>query len=156
MANLLYRLGGAAARRHWLVLGAWVAVLIVVGGLAAVLAKPTTSSITIPGTESQRAIALLAKKFPGTGGASARIVVAAPAGHTLTEPAYTALATKALAELAKAPAGVLGTLRAHFGGNGGVVGRAWPGQRCGGGLRRERRGCALGSPRARGRHFRDG
>jgi RND superfamily putative drug exporter len=103
MANLLYRLGGAAARHRWLVLAAWVAVLAAVGIGAAVLAKPTTSAITIPGTESQRAIELLASKFPGTGGASARIVVAAPAGHTLIEPAYAARATTALAALRQAP-----------------------------------------------------
>ena len=103
MANLLYRLGGAAARRRWLVLGAWVAVLVAAAVGAATLSKPTSSAITIPGTESQRAIELLAKEFPGTGGASARIVVAAPPGHTLTEPAYTVLASDALATLAKAP-----------------------------------------------------
>ena len=103
MANFLYRLGNAAARHRWLVLAAWVAVLAAVGLGAAILAKPTTSAITIPGTESQRAIELLATKFPGTGGASARIVVAAPAGHTLTETAYASRATEALAALAKAP-----------------------------------------------------
>ncbi|WP_067708417.1 MMPL family transporter [Actinoplanes awajinensis] len=103
MANLLFRLGGAAARRRWLVLAVWVAVLAAVGIGAATLAKPTSSAITIPGTESQRAIELLATKFPGTGGASARIVVAAPAGHTLTESAYTTLASDALAALAEAP-----------------------------------------------------
>ena len=103
MANLLYRLGGAAARRRWLVLAVWVAILAAVAIGAATLSKPTSSAITIPGTESQRAIELLAKEFPGTGGASARIVVAAPAGHTLTETTYTALASDALAKLAKAP-----------------------------------------------------
>ncbi|MET0419174.1 MAG: MMPL family transporter [Actinoplanes sp.] len=103
MANLLYRLGDASARRRWLVLAVWVAILAGVGIGAATLAQPTTSAITIPGTESQRAIELLASKFPGTGGASARIVVAAPAGHTLTEAAYASRAEKALADLARAP-----------------------------------------------------
>ncbi|MGX6607667.1 MMPL family transporter [Micromonosporaceae bacterium Da 78-11] len=103
MANFLYRLGGAASRRRWFVLAAWVVLLAAVGVAAATLAKPTTSAITIPGTESQRAIEVLAAKFPGTGGASARIVVAAPAGHTLTETAYASRAAEALAALAKAP-----------------------------------------------------
>ena len=103
MANFLYRLGNAAVHRRWVVLAAWVAVLAAAGVGAAILAKPTTSAITIPGTESQRAIELLASKFPGTGGASARIVVAAPAGHTLTETAYSSRAAEALAALAKGP-----------------------------------------------------
>ncbi|WP_063775580.1 MMPL family transporter [Actinoplanes rectilineatus] len=103
MANFLYQLGAVAARRRWLVLVAWVTVLAAAGVGAATLSKPTSSSITIPGTESQRAIELLAEKFPGTGGASARIVVAAPTGHVLTEATYTTLASDALTALAKAP-----------------------------------------------------
>ncbi|MET7419643.1 hypothetical protein [Dactylosporangium sp. NPDC005555] len=69
MATMLYRLGTFAARRRWIVLGIWTAILVAIGISAATLAKPTTSAITIPGTESQRAIELLATKFPGTGGA---------------------------------------------------------------------------------------
>ncbi|GAA3198120.1 MMPL family transporter [Dactylosporangium siamense] len=103
MATLLHRLGAFAARRRWTVLGVWAAVLVAVGVSAAAFAQPTTSAITIPGTESQRAIELLATKFPGTGGASARIVVAAPKGHTLDEADYTARAAEALTALAKAP-----------------------------------------------------
>jgi RND superfamily putative drug exporter len=103
VANFLYRLGAASARRRWLVLGAWAVILVAVGVSAAALSKPTTSAITIPGTESQRAIELLASKFPGTGGASARIVVAAPPGHDLTEPAYASLAAGALTALGKGP-----------------------------------------------------
>jgi RND superfamily putative drug exporter len=103
VANFLYRLGAASARRRWLVVGAWVAILVAVGVSAAAFSKPTTSAITIPGTESQRAIELLASKFPGTGGASARIVVAAPPGHTLTDLAYASLAAAALTALGNGP-----------------------------------------------------
>ncbi|MEV4134157.1 MMPL family transporter [Dactylosporangium sp. NPDC049742] len=103
MATLLYRLGVVVARRRWVVLGVWAAVLVAIAVSATLLAKPTTSAISIPGTESQRAIELLSKKFPGTGGASARIVVAAPPGHTLDEAEYTARAADALVALAKAP-----------------------------------------------------
>jgi RND superfamily putative drug exporter len=81
----------------------WVFVLAVLGGLAAAFSGPTSNSFSIPGTESQRAIDLLAKKFPGTGGADARVVVAAPAGHTLAEPKYVAAAKASLALVAKAP-----------------------------------------------------
>ena len=59
--------------------------------------------VSIPGTEGQKALDLLDKKFPGTGGASARVVVAAPAGHTLSESPYIAAAEQSLAEMANAP-----------------------------------------------------
>jgi putative drug exporter of the RND superfamily len=42
----------------------------------------------VPGTQSQQALNLLNAKFPGTGGADARIVFAAPPGHKLTDPQY--------------------------------------------------------------------
>jgi RND superfamily putative drug exporter len=81
----------------------WVLLLAVLGVLAGAFAGSTSNSFSIPGTESQRAIDLLAKTFPGTGGADARVVVAAPPGHTLAEPAYIKVAQQSLAEVAKAP-----------------------------------------------------
>jgi RND superfamily putative drug exporter len=91
MAALLYRLGGAAFRRRRIVAAFWVVVLIVVGVGAAALRGPTSDIFNVPGTESQHALDLLNKKFPGTGGASARIVFAAPAGHSLREARYRTL-----------------------------------------------------------------
>src|SRR5262249_14720406 len=46
----------------------------------------TDDKFSVPGTESQRADDLLHRKFPGAGGASARVVFAAPPGETLTDP----------------------------------------------------------------------
>jgi RND superfamily putative drug exporter len=69
----------------------WVAVLVVLGVLAGVTGGKVSNSFTVPGTESQRALNLLNKQFPGSGGATARIVFAAPAGHTLLEPQYRSL-----------------------------------------------------------------
>ena len=40
----------------------------------------TSDTFSVPGTESQRADALLAAKFPGTGGASMMVI---PAAHRL-------------------------------------------------------------------------
>jgi RND superfamily putative drug exporter len=88
VALLLYRLGRACFRRKWLVLGAWVALLILIVVLAAAFKGATNDSFSVPGTESQRALALLDQRFPGTGGATARIVFAAPPGHTLSESQY--------------------------------------------------------------------
>ena len=82
MATYLYRLGRFAYRRRgWLTL-VWVLILAAAGVGAATLSRPMSSSFSIPGTESQQALDLLAKRMPqaGTGNASARVVFVAPAG----------------------------------------------------------------------------
>src|SRR5581483_721735 len=91
MASVLYRLGGWTFDHRKLVVGIWVAVLVALGALAGVSGGHVSDSFTVPGTESQQALDLLKKEFPGTGGAVARIVFAAPPGHTLNEPQYRAV-----------------------------------------------------------------
>jgi RND superfamily putative drug exporter len=84
MATYLYRLGGWAYRRRRRVLAAWILVVALVGAAAATFGGQTDNSFTVPGTESQRAQDLLEKKFPGAGGASARVVYKAPEGERST------------------------------------------------------------------------
>jgi RND superfamily putative drug exporter len=91
MASVLYRLGGWAFDRRRLVVAIWVAVLVALGALAGAVGTHVSTAFTVPGTQSQRALDLLNKEFPGTGGATARIVFAAPPGHTLNEPRYRSL-----------------------------------------------------------------
>jgi RND superfamily putative drug exporter len=88
MTTVLYRLGGLAYDRRRLVVAAWLAVLVAVGAAAAALHKPTNDAFNVPGTQSQQALDLLDAHFPGAGGATARLVFAAPPGHTLNEPRY--------------------------------------------------------------------
>jgi len=85
------------------VLALWIAVLLLLGIGAGALKGKTSDAFSVPGTESQRALNLLAKKFPGTGGATARIVVAAPAGHTLREPQYRKLIAPTVALARRVP-----------------------------------------------------
>jgi RND superfamily putative drug exporter len=105
MAWFLYRLGRFAFRRRWWVAGAWLAVLAAALIGALTLSGPTQDSFSIPGTQSQKAIDLLAERFPqaSAGGATARMVFAAPDGHTLREPAYQAAIATAVADLRQAP-----------------------------------------------------
>ncbi len=103
MAVLLYRIGGAAYRRRRLVATFWLVALVALGVGAATLKGPTSDVFNVPGTESQRAIDLLNEKFPGTGGATARIVFAAPAGHTLREARYRKLIAPTVALAEKVP-----------------------------------------------------
>jgi RND superfamily putative drug exporter len=56
--------------------------------------------------ESQRALDLLNAKFPGAGGATARIVFAAPAGHDLTEARYRKLIYPTIALAQRVPQSV--------------------------------------------------
>src|SRR5262249_30882812 len=84
-----------------LVLWAIVLALMVMSALA--LGGQKDNSFSVPGTESQRAEDLLREKFPGAGGASARIVFSAPRGERLTDPANRAAIEKTLAETKSAP-----------------------------------------------------
>jgi RND superfamily putative drug exporter len=99
----LYRIGAWAARRRKRVVVAWVLILVVLGGVGAAFSRSPSDSFSVPGTQSQRALDLLTQKFPGTGGATARVVVAAPPGHKLTEPQYQSLAATTIAAVRKAP-----------------------------------------------------
>jgi putative drug exporter of the RND superfamily len=86
MAKHLYRLGGWAFERRRRVLAAWVVLLGAVIVCAVAFKGQTSTKFVVPGTESQQAQDLLEKKFPGAGGASARVVFAAPKGETLKDP----------------------------------------------------------------------
>jgi putative drug exporter of the RND superfamily len=103
MARLLYRLGSFSYERRQIVALIWLVILaaLVIGSQS--VNATTSNSFSIPGTEGQRALDLLAKKFPGTGGATARIVFAAPKGHTLAEPQYQSVIAPALAAAEKVP-----------------------------------------------------
>ena len=86
MATYLYRLGGWAFEHRWKTLGMWLLVLVAVIGSAVAFKGKTNDEFSVPGTESQQAQDLLHEKFPGAGGASARVVFEAPAGERLTDP----------------------------------------------------------------------
>jgi RND superfamily putative drug exporter len=107
MASVLSHLGAFAYARRRVVLASWLGVLVVVAAAAGALDGSTNDTFTVPGAESQRAITLLDQTFPGTGGAVARIVFAAPPGHTLVEPRYKKLVAPTVARARKVPQSVL-------------------------------------------------
>jgi RND superfamily putative drug exporter len=108
MASVLYRLGGWTFDRRRTVVMIWVLVLVALGAIAVAAGGKVSNSFTVPGTESQRALNLLNKEFPGTGGATARIVFAAPAGHTLLDPAYRKLIAPTIRAAQQVPQSVGG------------------------------------------------
>lgn len=84
MGNFLHKLGTFAYTHKWRVLISWLVILIALGLLAAHFIQPTSSSVSIPGTEAQKALDQVSKKFPDSGKGSARIVVAAPDGTNIS------------------------------------------------------------------------
>ncbi|MET9157923.1 MMPL family transporter [Streptomyces sp. BPPL-273] len=89
MATFLYRLGRRAFRRRGLVALLWVAILVGAGVAASTAPAPPEDSFSMPGTESQKAFDLLDEQFPAAGaeGATARVVIRAPDGAKISDPA---------------------------------------------------------------------
>jgi RND superfamily putative drug exporter len=85
VASYLYRLGGWAFDNRRKVLLGWVAALALVIACSTAFSGTFSSKFEVPGTESQRAQDLLYEKYPGAGGASARVVYVAPEGEKLTD-----------------------------------------------------------------------
>jgi uncharacterized membrane protein YdfJ with MMPL/SSD domain len=102
MAKYLHRLGGWAFEHRRAVLVAWLVVLVGVGFSAATFKGQTSNKFEVPGTESQRAQDVLHKKFPGAGGASARVVFATRHGASLNDAANKAAVMESVARLKKA------------------------------------------------------
>ncbi|GAA1466149.1 MMPL family transporter [Microbacterium thalassium] len=95
MAELLYRLGKASARRAWVVIVSWIAVLAMAGGAFAIGFGSLATSFDVPGTASGEVIDELADKLPEYSGASGQVVF-----HTEDGEAFTDEQQEAIAELA--------------------------------------------------------
>lgn len=95
MAAFLYRFGRQVFRRRGLVLILWAIVLAGLGVGAATLSGPVSNSVSIPGTESQRALDLLSSRTGANAdSATARVVFVAADATTLATPsAKTAIQT---------------------------------------------------------------
>ncbi|MEU6021686.1 MMPL family transporter [Micromonospora sp. NPDC047134] len=109
MATLLYRLGRGSMRRRRLVAAIWLVVLVALGLAAATLRSPTASNFSMPGTESQQAIDLLAEQFPAAAGATGTIAVKAPNPGQLGTPEGQAVVQTVTEEATTVP-GVLGAV----------------------------------------------
>jgi len=94
VAELLYRLGKLAARRAWIVIVAWAAILGLAGGAFALGFTALGNSFDIPGTASSKVIAELEKELPDFAGASGTVVF-----HTDDDTALTAKQKSAISAL---------------------------------------------------------
>ncbi|HWJ85978.1 MAG TPA: MMPL family transporter, partial [Cellulomonas sp.] len=111
MAQLLYRLGRFSYRRRGRVVAVWAVILVLLGVGAATLGGSTDDYLSIPGTESQRAMDALAQDLPVASGATATIVVQVPEGQSLDAAALAPV----LADAAQLPevVGVVDPTVAH-------------------------------------------
>ena len=84
MAQRLHSLGRVIAHRKWVALGAWLIALVVVVGLVKTVGANTSNNLELPGTDSQAATDLLAKRFPPQQNGKNPIVFEAPEGEKVT------------------------------------------------------------------------
>jgi RND superfamily putative drug exporter len=107
MAALLYRLGRTGYRRWPYFIAGWLVAMVAVGTFAATSSEPLTDDFTVPGIASQDAADLQAGLFPGSVSAFDRadvnVIVAAPQGHRLDEPAYRTAVDDMVRRLAEVP-----------------------------------------------------
>jgi uncharacterized membrane protein YdfJ with MMPL/SSD domain len=102
VATYLYRLGGWAFKNRRKVLVGWIATLVLVVASSFAFSGEFSSKFEVPGTESQQAQDLLHEKYPGAGGASARVVYVAPEGTKLTDEANKAAVMDSVKQASKA------------------------------------------------------
>lgn len=107
MATYLYRLGRTAYRRWPYFIAAWLIALVAIGGVATSISKPMIDKFSIPGIPSEQAQELQQELFPQTGDAfdqaTATVVVAAPEGQKLSDPANAAKVDALIADLKGLP-----------------------------------------------------
>src|SRR6266478_3303741 len=104
MSNYLYRLARFAFRRRRLVLAVWLAAAIAAIAVAIASGGKTNDTFTIPGTEAQKAAAVLSARLPALSGGQTTIVFATTHGTAkVTDPAAEAAIESAMAKLTSIP-----------------------------------------------------
>src|SRR3954452_4966408 len=76
---MLFRLGGAIARRRGVVLAVWFLLLVLAAGGATMVGDKYDDSVAIPGTESQQGQDVLSARF-GLTGANGQVLLTATSG----------------------------------------------------------------------------
>src|SRR5690348_11067106 len=94
----LARMASAFAHHPWRVIGAWLGIFVVLGGLNAAFHGTLINDFNIPGSDVQKATDLVNAKFGAQKGAALRVVVAAPSGQRLDTPQRKAAIADMLSE----------------------------------------------------------
>lgn len=86
MTAALYRLGLFCVRARWPIVIAWVLLVVVLGVGVLVTGPRQADDLTVPGSDSAQATALLQERYPSGAQEQNPIVVRAPDGSALTAP----------------------------------------------------------------------
>ena len=95
-------LGGWCFNHRRIVVGLWLAALVLTGVVSNVAGSAFSTKFTLPHTESATAVSLLQKSFPAASGSSDQVVFETSSG-TVRDPAVKQRATAALAKIASTP-----------------------------------------------------
>lgn len=91
MATFLYRIGRSAYLHRWRFIAAWLLLIIGMGTAAATLSQQTSTTFSIPGLESIETQEAMQERFAGSEdqlqAPTGTVVIQAPEGTTLTDPA---------------------------------------------------------------------
>lgn len=87
MSTRLYRLGLLLGRYAGTTVLVWTFTTVALVGGALAFGGELENDYSIPGSESQTGIEALESRFPGTTGATAELVISAPSGAQVTDPA---------------------------------------------------------------------
>ncbi|MVA74661.1 MMPL family transporter [Auraticoccus sp. F435] len=101
MSSFLYALGRAAFRHRWRTAGIWLLVVAVLGGTAGLAGGDFDNEFSIPGAPSQVALDQLGRTFPQVSGTSASMIVVAPEGEDVRDPAVREAVEDSMDELAE-------------------------------------------------------
>src|SRR3954447_12565474 len=102
MSAALYSIGRHCVRFRWIVLPAWIVVLILTVSLANHFGRNTSNDLTLPGTGSTNAQDLLDAHLPKQANGTNPVVMQAPNGK-LTSSANSKVVKDTVASLKKAP-----------------------------------------------------
>ncbi|MBR8743050.1 MMPL family transporter [Nocardiopsis sp. MG754419] len=94
MAELLYRLGRASARRARTVIALWLALLVAAGGAFFLFSGELEDGFSIPGTPTDQVNQRLKSEFEGMGGGAGTIVYQTEDGEAFTEAQEGAIAER--------------------------------------------------------------
>ncbi|MDV6300739.1 MMPL family transporter [Dietzia maris] len=103
MASFLYRIGRSAYLFRWRFIAAWMLLIVGVGTAAATLTQQTSTTFSIPGLESIETQEEMQERFAGAGSQldapTGTVVIGAPEGSALTDPAVSEDVDAFLADL---------------------------------------------------------
>ncbi len=99
MSRFLYRLGRACVRHRWRTIAIWLASAVALIGVSSTVGGELGNSVEVPGLDSTEAFRLLEQTLPGAAGVSANVVMVAPDGTTLADPATATVVTRLRNEL---------------------------------------------------------